>query len=190
MWFARAAEGGVVPAQFRLGGLYEKGIGVQKDPAQARRYYLAAAKHGYAHAMHNLAVLYAEGSEGKTDFAAAVKWFRKGAEYGVPDSQYNAAVLLARGIGVEQDLGEAYKWFAIAAKGGDKDAAKKRDEIATRLDAQTLAAARLAASVFVPTPQPAEATAVHAPATGWDDVVVTPKPRAAVRHNGTKAARL
>lgn len=190
MWFARAAEGGVVPAQFRLGGLYEKGIGVQKDPAQARRYYLAAAKHGYAHAMHNLAVLYAEGSEGKTDFAAAVKWFRKGAEYGVPDSQYNAAVLLARGIGVEQNLGEAYKWFAIAAKGGDKDAAKKRDEIATRLDAQTLAAARLAASVFVPTPQPAEATAVHAPATGWDDVVVTPKPRAAVRHNGTKAARL
>jgi localization factor PodJL len=189
-WFARAAEGGVVPAQFRLGGLYEKGVGVKKDLPQARCYYLAAANRGHALAMHNLAVLYAEGVDGKADFSTAVKWFRKGAEYGVTDSQYNAAVLLAGGIGIERNLGEAYKWFAVAAKGGDKIAAKKRDEIGESLDAQTLAAARLAASGFVPKPQPEEATAVHAPATGWDDVVVTPKPRARSRRRGERSARL
>jgi len=190
-WLARAAEGGIVPAQFRLGSMYEKGVGVKKDREQARRYYLAAANHGNAHAMHNLAVLYAEGADGKPDFAAAVKWFRKAAEYGVADSQYNAAVLLARGIGVEQNLGEAYKWFAVAAKGGDKDATKKRDEIGERLDAQTLAAARLAASIFVPTPQPAEATTVGAPATGWDDVaILPPKPRPRAHRPGARSARL
>ncbi|MEZ5788300.1 MAG: hypothetical protein R3D62_17895, partial [Xanthobacteraceae bacterium] len=190
-WFARAAEGGIVPAQFRLGGMYEKGVGVNKDLVQARQYYQVAAEHGSAHAMHNLAVIYAEGADGQPDFASAVKWFRKAAEYGVADSQYNAAVLLARGIGVEQNLGEAYKWFAVAAKGGDKDAVKKRDEIGERLDAQTLAAARLAASVFVPTLQPEEATTVRAPATGWDDVAVTPpKPRSRVRQHGARSARL
>lgn len=190
-WFARAAEGGVVPAQFRIGGLYEKGIGVKKDLAQARRYYLAAANRGNAPAMHNLAVLYAEGADGKADFAAAVKWFRKAAEHGIADSQYNAAILLARGIGGDQNLGEAYKWFAVAAKGGDKDGATKRDEIGERLDAQTLAAARLAASVFVPAQQPEEATAAQAPATGWDDVsVMPPKPRSRARHHGAQSARL
>lgn len=191
VWFARAAEGGIVPAQFRLGSMYEKGVGLKKDLAQARHYYLAAANRGNAHAMHNLAVLCAEGGEGKPDFATAVTWFRKAAERGVADSQYNVAVLLARGIGVTADLGEAYKWFAIAAKGGDKDAAKKRDEIGERLDAQTVAAARLAVSVFVPKPQPAEATAVHAPATGWDDVVVMPpRRRSRAHHRGAQSARL
>lgn len=190
-WFARAAEGGIVPAQFRLGGMYEKGVGVKKDLEQARHYYRAAADHGSAHAMHNLAVLYAEGADGKPDFAAAVTWFRKAAEYGVADSQYNAAVLLARGIGVEQNLGEAYKWFAVAAKGGDKDAVRKRDEIGERLDAQTLAAARLAASVFAATLQPEEATTVRAPEAGWDDVAVTPpKPRSRARRHGSRSARL
>lgn len=191
VWFARAAEGGIAPAQFRLGGMYEKGLGVKKDIEQARRFYLAAADRGNASAMHNLAVLYAEGADGRPEFAAAVKWFRKAADHGVVDSQYNAAVLLARGIGIEQDLGEAFKWFAVAANGGDKDAAKKRDEIGERLDAQTLAAARLAATMFTLIPQPDDATTVHAPASGWDDVsVAPPKPRSRARQHGAQSAHL
>ena len=44
---------------------------------------------------------------------------------------------------VEQNLAESYKWFALAAAQGDQDAAKKRDDVAGRLDAQSLVAARL-----------------------------------------------
>ena len=140
-WFERAADAGFAPAQFRLASLNEKGDGVKKDVQAARRLYLAAAGKGHAKAMHNLAVLYAEGIDGKPDYKAASEWFRKAAGYGgaradhgVTDSQYNLAILYARGIGVASNLAESYRWFALAAANGDSDAAKKRDEVAARLD--------------------------------------------------------
>ena len=170
-WFERAARSGLAPAQFRLGSMYEKGLGIKRDISEARRLYLAAADKGNAKAMHNLAVLYAEGLDGKPDYAVASQWFRKAAAHGVVDSQYNLAILYARGVGVERNSAESYKWFALAAKGGDKDATKKRDEIATRLDPKQLEGAKLNVESFVAEPQPDEATATKAPAGGWDQVV-------------------
>jgi localization factor PodJL len=170
-WLERAARGGLAPAQFRLGSMYEKGVGVKKDPAQARRLYVAAADKGHAKAMHNLAVLYAAGLDGRPDYAAASQWFRRAAAHGIIDSQYNLAILYARGDGIERNLAESYKWFALAAKGGDKDAARKRDEVAMRLDPKQLESAKLNAESFVAVPQPDEATAIKAPAGGWDEVV-------------------
>ncbi len=177
-WFSRAAEGGLALAQFRLGSLYEKGTGVRKDLAEARRLYLAAAAQGNATAMHNVAVLCAEGAEGKPDHAAALDWFRKAAEHGVVDSQYNLAILHARGVGTERNFAEAFKWFSIAAAKGDKDAGQKRDDIAARLDPQTQAAARRAASAFVAKPQPEQAITVQTPPGGWDVEGGSTKPRA------------
>ena len=170
-WFDHAARSGLAPAQFRLGSMYEKGLGVKKDLQEARRLYLAATDKGNAKAMHNLAVLYAEGLEGKPDYAVASQWFRKAAAYGVVDSQYNLAILYARGVGIERNIAESYKWFALAAKGGDKDAAKKRDEIAARLDPSQLESAKQAAESSVPEQQPDEATSTKAPPGGWDQVV-------------------
>ncbi|MBI3436486.1 MAG: SEL1-like repeat protein [Proteobacteria bacterium] len=168
-WLARAADQGLAPAQFRLGSLYEKGIGVKKSLVEAQRLYLAAANKGNAKAMHNLAVLYAEGLDGKPDYRNAVHWFRKAAAHDVSDSQYNLGVLYARGIGVDHNLPESYKWFTLAAEHGDQDAAKKRDDIGGRLDAQSLMAARLAAQTWTAEPQPDAAAAVKAPAGGWDE---------------------
>jgi localization factor PodJL len=167
-WYERAAVKGVTPAQFRYATLLEKGLGVKKDLVRARELYRAAASKGNSKAMHNLAVLYAEGVDGKPDYAAAVQWFRKAAQRGIADSQYNLGVLCARGIGAAQNYGEAYKWFALAAAQGDKEAAKKRDDVASQLDATALAAAKHAVASFVAEPQPAAATAVPAPAGGWD----------------------
>lgn len=161
-WFERAANKGLAPAQYRLGSLYEKGQGVKKDVEASRRLYTAAAEKGNAKAMHNLAVLYAEGIDGKPDYRSASSWFRRAAERGVPDSQYNLGILYARGIGVEQNLAESYKWFALAAQQGDQDAAKKRDDVAQRIDAQSLVAAKLAVQTFAPQPQPSEAVEVKA----------------------------
>jgi localization factor PodJL len=167
-WYERAAKSGLAPAQFRLGTMYEKGLGVQKDTKEARRLYLAAADQQNAKAMHNIAVLYAEGIDGKPDYRTAAQWFRKAAERGVVDSQYNLAILYARGIGLEQDLVQSFKWFSLAAAGGDKDAAKKRDDVAGRLDQGKLAQARDAVSTFTVTPQPEAATTVRLPPEGWE----------------------
>jgi localization factor PodJL len=167
-WYDRAAEAGVVPAIFRLGTLYEKGLSVTKDVDIARRYYLRAAERGNAKAMHNLAVLDADGGGKGANYTSASQWFRKAADRGVADSQYNLGILYARGIGVEQNLAESFKWFSLAAAQGDADAARKRDDIAKRLDPQSLAAAKLAIQTFTPEPQPDDAVNAASPAGGWD----------------------
>jgi localization factor PodJL len=167
-WLDRAAKQGLALAQFRLGGFYEKGVGVKKDLPMARDLYLAAAGKGNGKAMHNLAVLYAEGINGPADYRAAAHWFRKAADYGITDSQYNLAILYARGVGVEQNYAESYKWFALAANQGDDDAGKKRDELATHLDPQSLAAAQAAVQKWSAEPQPQDAVSVKTPPGGWD----------------------
>jgi localization factor PodJL len=169
-WFERAAAKGLTPAQFRYASMLEKGQGVKKDLAAAQKLYIAAASKGHAKAMHNLAVLYAEGAEGRPDYASAAQWFRKAAEHGVADSQYNLGVLAARGLGTERNIAESYKWFALAAAQGDKEAARKRDDVAAHLDAQTLASVQQAVKNFTPTPQPAEAIQITTPPGGWDRV--------------------
>ncbi len=167
-WLELAAKQGLALAQFRLGAFYEKGIAVKRDLAVARDLYAAAAAKGNAKAMHNLAVLYAEGIDGPADYRTAAQWFHKAADRGITDSQYNLAILYARGIGVEQNYAESYKWFALAAGKGDGDAAKKRDEVAAHLDAQTLDAAKLGVQKWSAEPQPEDAVNAKAPPGGWD----------------------
>jgi localization factor PodJL len=180
-WYDRAAQAGLVPAIFRLGTLYEKGMGVKKDVDIARRYYIQAAERGNAKAMHNLAVLDADGGGKGANYKGAAQWFRKAADRGVADSQFNLGILYARGIGVEQNLAESFKWFSLAAAQGDADSIRKRDDIAKRLDAQSLAAAKLAIQTFTPEPQPDDAINVATPAGGWDSApmqAATVKPAA------------
>jgi localization factor PodJL len=180
-WFERAAAKGLAPAMYRLGSLYEKGTGVKKDLEKARQLYIAGADKGNAKAVHNLAVLYAEGIDGKPDYRTASQWFRKAADKGVADSQYNLGILYARGIGVDQNLAESYKWFALAAQQGDQDAAKKREDVAARLDQQSLVAAKLAVQTWAADPPPDEAMNVKAPAGGWDGATATGPAKPTVR---------
>jgi len=180
-WYDRAARAGVVPAIFRIGTFYEKGMGVKKDVDIARRYYMQAADRGSAKAMHNLAVLDADGGGAAANYKSAAQWFRKAAERGVADSQFNLGILYARGIGVEQNLAESFKWFSLAAAQGDADAAHKRDDVAKRLDPQSLAAAKLAIQTFAVEPQPDDAVNVTTPPGGWDSAPTqanAPKPGA------------
>ncbi|MDO8875036.1 MAG: hypothetical protein Q8M24_19320 [Pseudolabrys sp.] len=185
-WYERAAGKGLAQAQFRYASLLEKGSGVRKNLGQARKLYLAAAAQGHAKAMHNLAVLYAEGIEGKPDYGTAANWFRKAAQFGVADSQYNLGVLCARGLGTDKNVAEAYKWFALAASQGDREAAKKRDDVAAHLDADELASARETARSFAPDTQPSAAIIVPVPQGGWDDATSN-APQPAAKPRGTRA---
>jgi localization factor PodJL len=187
-WYDRAANAGVIPAVFRLGTFYEKGLSVKKDIDIARRYYMQSAERGNAKAMHNLAVLDADGGGKGANYKSAAQWFRKAADRGVADSQYNLGILYARGIGVDQNLAESFKWFSLAAAQGDADSGRKRDDIAKRLDPQSLAAAKLAIQTFTAEPQPDDSVNVASPAGGWDNAPTqanaakaAPKPAASKR---------
>ncbi len=175
-WFERAVAKGSAPAAFRLGMAYEKGQGVQRDRGRARTNYVLAAERGHLKAMHNLAVMMVEdsGPSGKPDYASAIPWFRQAADRGLRDSQYNLGVLYARGMGVSQNLAESYRWFSLAANQGDTDAAKKRDDVAKRLDQQTLMAARLAVQTWQA--QPADGSVNNPPLRAeWQVVMAAPR---------------
>jgi localization factor PodJL len=59
-------------------------------------------------------------------------------------------------MGVQQDLGQSFLWFSAAAAQGDEDAAKKRDDVASKLDGKALSAARAQVTAFKPkVPEPA-----------------------------------
>ena len=45
-WWHKAANQGIVEAQFNLGTCYEKGNGVTKDLSEAVKWYKMAAKQG------------------------------------------------------------------------------------------------------------------------------------------------
>lgn len=175
-WFERAVAKGSAAAAFRLGMAYEKGQGVQRDRGRARTNYVLAAESGHLKAMHNLAVMIVEdsGPGGKPDYANAIPWFRRAADRGLRDSQYNLGVLYARGLGVQANLAESYRWFSLAANQGDTDAAKKRDDVAKRLDQQTLVAAQLAVQSWAA--QPSDAAINNPPLKAeWQTVMATPK---------------
>jgi localization factor PodJL len=187
-WFETAARQGIVPAEYRVGSIYEKGVGVERDYAKARDWYRRAAQHGNARAMHNLAVMFAQGGDGKPDYLSAASWFRKAAEYGVRDSQYNLGILCARGLGTAQNLTQSYMWFAVAAAQGDDDAAKKRDDIASRLDSKELAEAEALVQSFQPLLPDKAANEVATPPGGWD-AVKTPDAAKAPKASGGATVR-
>jgi localization factor PodJL len=176
-WFEQAVAKGSIHAAYRLGSMHEKGQGIPKNLNEARRLYLIAAEAGHAKAMHNLAVLHAEGIDGKPDLRAAARWFRLAADRGVRDSQYNLGVMYARGAGVTQNLAESYRWFALAAMQGDTEAGKKRDDVAARLDAQSLVAAKLAVQTWTATPLDATVNDVQIKAEWQQAAEAAPAPR-------------
>jgi localization factor PodJL len=145
----KAANLGYAPAQFYLGKLYDAGAaGLNKDPAEARRWTERAAEGGDRKAMHNLGLAYFEGTAGPKNRAIAVQWFQKAAELGVIDSQVNLARIYEGGFGVPQNAAEAYKWYLIAGKLGDAESRTSATRVRETLSADARSAAERAAAAF------------------------------------------
>ena len=49
-WFRKAADQGFAEAQYRLGDMYGRGIGVAKSDAEAKRWFTLAAAQGHERA--------------------------------------------------------------------------------------------------------------------------------------------
>lgn len=118
-----AADRGYPPAQFELGKMYERGLGVETDLVAARGWYRQAAEAGNRDAMHVLGVMYARGRGGARDETQAVAWFQRAAELGLVNSQFNLGAIFQpspeKGPGDLQDAEQSYFWYALAASNGD-----------------------------------------------------------------------
>lgn len=175
-WYNRAAARGFAIAQYRLGTLYERGLGTKADPARAKSWYQRAAEQGNVKAMHNLAVIAAGQSQG-ADYATAVRWFQEAAERGLADSQYNLAVLIESGLGVPRDTKQAYVWLALAAASGDKEAARRREQVRSTLDPASHKAAHAIIDTWRPKQPDLMANDARAAGEAW-------KARHAIQPNG------
>ncbi len=112
------AERGDADAQYNLGRLYAKGLGVKDDYKEATRWYRQAADQGHARAQVALGEHYAAGQGVPQDNAEAVKWYRRAAEQGDATGQYTLAVMYLVGTGVPKDDAEALKWYRASAEQG------------------------------------------------------------------------
>jgi len=118
--WASLAEAGNAEAQYRLGVMYEKGLGTRPDYGQAMQWYTTAAEQGHAVAQYTLGMIAWTGYFGDMpDWRTAVKWFRKAAEQGMADAQYQTGLLYGFGPGgVSGNHREEAMWYRQAAEQG------------------------------------------------------------------------
>ena len=137
------AQQGNADAQYNLGVMYEKGLGVPQDNKTAMKWYRLSAEQGHAGAQFNLGLMYRKGEGVLQDYKTAVKWCKLAAEQGNATAQNNLGFMYDNGHGVAQDYVHAHMWFNIAASSGEsKKASKNRDIIAKQLTPADISAAQ------------------------------------------------
>lgn len=76
------AEEGRAWAQSDLGSLYEDGLVLPRDYAEAVYWYRSAAEQGYPGAQTNLGIMYARGRGVNSSRRTAIQWFQRAAKQG------------------------------------------------------------------------------------------------------------
>lgn len=156
-WNKYLAEKGDTEAQYNLGLLYEKGMGVPQDDIEAVKWYWKAADQGDALAQHRLGIRYANPQGIPKNDVLAAKWFRKAADQGLPQSQYNLGIMYHYGRGVPQDNVMAYMWYDIAVSRFPaseseyrEKAVRSRDAVASKMTPVQIAEAQRLARDWKP----------------------------------------
>ena len=117
--FRKAAELGFAEAQYNLGYMFLKGIGVVQNIVEAIKWFRKAAEQGYAEAQFHLGSMCQKGRGVPQSDIDAVNWFKKAAEQGNVDAQFRVGYMYLHGRGVPQNATEAMKWYIKAAEHGN-----------------------------------------------------------------------
>lgn len=149
----KKAEDGDAAAQFNLGMKYAEGEGVEKDAAEAVRWYRRAAEQNHAEGQFNLGWMHANGEGVEQDATEAVRWYRKAAEQDHAQGQLNLGWMYANGQGVEKDYVSAYFYYALAAR-TDPNAARNRDNLKRKMSPRQIAEAQRLVREWKPQPTP------------------------------------
>lgn len=125
------AEGGESQAMYKLGLMYEQGLGTGVDAAAAAKWYQQAQQQQSPEALGALADLHLQGRGVIQNFKESVRLNTQAAEAGYAPAQYNLGVAYANGVGTFRDPVRAHMWFNIAAASGYAKASQSRDQLAT-----------------------------------------------------------
>jgi TPR repeat protein len=87
----REARLGKPQAQYNLGVVYFKGVGVSADHEEAFKWFTRAAEKGSAPGQGFLGVMYENGFGVEQDHEMSLHWYRKAAEQEDSTAQFNLA---------------------------------------------------------------------------------------------------
>lgn len=136
-YYRKAAEQGVLPAQNKLGEMYERGRnGVQKNGQEAVKWYSKAAEYNNGDkeldsdessyvedSLRSLCRIYTEGKLVAANDSELFKWGKKYADlFDDEQPQFMVALMYYGGKGVRQNYAGALKYFISAANNGSDDA--------------------------------------------------------------------
>ena len=125
--FKKAAKLNWHEAYAKIGDAYRYGNGIEKDEAQARKWYKKGADVGEITAILKLAECYKNGIGGTQDYEKAMDNYLMLAERvndrgfkhqyaGIGTALYELGNMYLNGLGVQPDLKEAIRYFTLAAK--------------------------------------------------------------------------
>ena len=119
-WWKKAAEAGLLEAQYNLGAYYHN----NHLYYTAAEWYRKAAEQGNAKAMNTLGFYYEYGEGVRQDTNEAIKWYTKAAEKGNADAMYNlgSIYMIQYDLGGKNTKDEAIKWYRKAAALGNTEA--------------------------------------------------------------------
>ena len=178
-WCQKAADHGLVAAQYELGQIYEHPWRPElQDFAEAAKWYEKAADQDYADAQDELGAMYEFGLGVPGDYAEAEKWFAKAQDYfsiakmydnvarnrplaakwyrrladrGDKYAMFRLGEMYRDGEGVPRDYALSHLWFNLAAESGHLRASMARDELALKMTPRQIAKAQRLAREWKPT---------------------------------------
>lgn len=116
-WYARASERSA-EAQWKLGALYQRGLGAPQNSEVAVAMYRKAAQAGLAGAQNSLGNMYLLGLGVEQDIGKALELYLEAAAQHCADAQLNIATAYYFGVGMKRDLGSAREWAMKAKENG------------------------------------------------------------------------
>ncbi len=117
-WFQKAAEQGVIPAQYLLGTMLLRGQEIPQDLPGAARWIHAAADNDHAEAQYEYGMMLFDGVGVAQDHQRAFEWFSRAAGQGSVGAQTYVGIMYTNGLGVAQDIGVGMARLREAAERG------------------------------------------------------------------------
>ena len=103
-------------AAYKLGQIFDQGLGVKKDYEVAKKWFKLSAEKGNAAAQNALGIYYLNGLGLLRDYSQAMRWFKLAAEQGESSSIFHIGLMFENGRGVLKNYPEAYKYYKLAAE--------------------------------------------------------------------------
>ena len=120
-YFVRAHDFGSADAEYYLGLMYSRGIGVPENSSKAIRYLQNANLAGNISAQNALGEMLLNGDGLKQNYKRAFNFISKSALAGLPEAMVSLGRIYAKGLGQPQDLAMAREWYLKGHEAGGLD---------------------------------------------------------------------